>query len=332
MCGIAGILDAGGAAVLHSHLSPMAAAMRHRGPDDEGVWSERSIGLAHRRLSVIDLSSRGHQPMSNDDGTLWISYNGEVYNFPSLSVELKTKGFSFKSRTDTEVVLKAYEAWGTEAFAKFNGMFALAIWDGRRRTLVLARDRYGVKPLYWTRAGNRFLFASEIKALLAVPGVSRKANLQALSEYFCFQNLYGEETLFEGIRLLSPGTVMEVSADGTVRTSAWWDLRFGPDPEDANRSEESWRDELKSRFERAVTRQLVSDVPLGCYLSGGMDSGSIAAVASRSIPRLMTFTGGFDLSSVSGMELSFDERREAEILSAAFLTEQDGFSMGTLKD
>lgn len=321
MCGIAGILDLSGAPVAPMTLGAMAQAMRHRGPDDEGIWSERNVGLVHRRLAILDLTPRGRQPMGSDDGCILLAYNGEVYNHQSLAVTLKAKGASFQSRTDTEVVLKAYEAWGAEAFPRLNGMFALAIWDGRRRTLLLCRDRYGVKPLYWARAGDRIIFASEIKAILAVPGFPRRVNPRALSEYFCFQNLLGEETLFEGVRLLPPATLLEFPVDAPPRASTWWDWRFGPIAEDQGRTEEDWREELRSRFERAVTRQLVSDVPVGCYLSGGMDSGSIAAVASRSIPRLMTFTGGFDLSSVSGMELSFDERKAAELLSSTYLTE-----------
>jgi asparagine synthase (glutamine-hydrolysing) len=313
MCGIAGIYDLRGRPVAASDVRAMNDVIHHRGPDDGGEYVEHALGLANRRLSIIDLSPAGHQPMANEDGSLLLVYNGELYNFQELVPLLEARGHRFHSKTDTEVVLHSYEEWGPACLSRFNGMFAFAIWDQRTRTLFLARDRFGIKPLYYAEADGRFLFASEVKSLLRA-GVKRRVSPEALVEYFTFQNLLSDLTLFDGVRLLPPGHTLTVGEDG-IKAERYWDLTF--DPEDGV-DEQEWSERIRGVFEEVVTRQLISDVPLGSYLSGGMDSASIVAVASRSVPRLMTFTGGFDLSSVDGLELVFDERADAEAVASHF--------------
>jgi asparagine synthase (glutamine-hydrolysing) len=316
MCGIAGVFDFAARGVREEELRAMATAIRHRGPDDEGWFGTQRAGLANVRLAIIDPSPAAHQPMQSEDGRYTLTYNGALYNFLDLQRELEELGHRFRSRSDTEVVLVAFEEWGPRCVERFDGMFAFAVWDDVTQELFLARDRFGVKPLYYAQHDGRFLFASEIKALLAA-GVSASVSPQALLEYFTFQNVFSDLTLFDGVRLLAAGHTLTLSESG-VRSHQFWDLALEPD-EDVR--EEEWVDLLHDAFTEAVARQLVSDVPVGSYLSGGMDSASLAAVATRSIPRLMTFTGGFDLSSVDGMELVFDERTDAEHVARSFRTE-----------
>jgi asparagine synthase (glutamine-hydrolysing) len=316
MCGIAGIFDLRGRPVAAADLRAMNDAMIHRGPDDAGEWVEEAVGLANRRLAIIDLSRAGHQPMANEDGSLLLTYNGELYNFQELVPLLEARGHQFHSQTDTEVVLHAYEEWGPECLSRFNGMFAFAIWDRVRRRLFLARDRFGIKPLYYGEHAGRFFFGSEIKSLLRA-GLPARVSPEALVEYFTFQNVLSDRTLFEGVRILPPGHTLTVTESGR-QLERYWDL--GSYPDEAA-SEDEWAERVRDVFEEVVTRQLISDVPVGSYLSGGMDSGSIAAVATRHLPRLMTFTGGFDLTSVTGLELVFDERADAELVSSHFRTE-----------
>ena len=321
MCGIAGIFNVDGSPVPATVLRDMTDAIAHRGPDGEGFYTDSFVGLGHRRLAVIDLSSAGHQPMADAAGDHVIVYNGEVYNFQELRVELEAKGYAFRSRTDTEVVLHAYAEWGPAAVEKFNGMFAFAIWDRRRQQLFMARDRYGVKPLYYYLDGRRLVFASEIKAILACPEVERGICYEALNEYLSFQNIFSDRTLFAGINLLPPAhtLTMELGNPRTCAVRKYWDYNFREDH--ALSDERAAEEELYRLFEQAVQRQLVSDVPVGSYLSGGMDSGSVTALAARHIPRISTFTCGFDLNSASGVELSFDERAKAEAMSWLFKTE-----------
>ena len=316
MCGIAGIFDLAGRPVGDAEVRAMNNAIRHRGPDDGGQYVEQGLGLANRRLAIIDLSPAGHQPMANEDGSLLLVYNGELYNFTELVPLLQSRGHTFHSKTDTEVVLHAYEEWGPDSLHRMNGMFAFAIWDQRRRELFLARDRFGIKPLYYALHDGRFVFGSEIKSLLHA-GIPRRVSPEALVEYFTFQNMLSDLTLFDGVRLLPAGHTLTVSDEG-VASRRYWDLTFDPDD---SVGEDAWAEQIRGTFEEVVTRQLISDVPVGSYLSGGMDSASIAAVASRNVPRLMTFTGGFDLSSVTGLELVFDERADAEVVASEFRTQ-----------
>ena len=319
MCGICGVVRTDGQEISAAALARMSETLLHRGPDDDGVWSEGGAGLASRRLSILDLSPAGHQPMASGDGRLVIVYNGELYNFRELRRELERLGHEFRSRSDTEVVVQAFAEWGAESLLRFNGMFAFAIWDRLERRLVLARDRFGVKPLYYFRDGAQLLFASEIKAILAQPGIRAAVCLPALDEYFTFQNVLSERTLFEGISILPAGHYAELKA-GRFDVRRYWDYDFRNQITGA--AAEEVGEEVRRLFVQAVERQLVSDVPVASYLSGGLDSGSITAVARRRVPRLMTFTAGFDLSSAAGLELAFDERAAAEFLSNQLKTEQ----------
>jgi asparagine synthase (glutamine-hydrolysing) len=320
MCGIAGALRLDGQVVSFSSIKRMTDAISHRGPDGEGQYIDGPIGLGHRRLAIIDLSEAGHQPMSNETGEVVITYGGEIYNFQSLRVELEAAGHRFHSRTDSEVAVHAYEEWGEASVRRFNGMFAFAIWDQPRRRLFLARDRFGVKPLYWTVANGAVVFGSEIKSILAFPGIRRDVCYPALQEYFSFQNIFTDATLFDGIRLLPPGHTLtfDLTDAGEPEPRRYWDFPTGV----VDISQPEAEDRLLELFVNAVTRQLVSDVPVGSYLSGGMDSGAVTTVAVRHLPRLSTFTCGFDLSSASGLELGFDERPSAELLANRLKTEQ----------
>jgi asparagine synthase (glutamine-hydrolysing) len=321
MCGIAGMYELEGGPVSPVVLREMTDAVAHRGPDGEGFYTDGALGLGHRRLAIIDPSPAGHQPMATPDGRFVLIYNGEVYNFQELRVALEAVGCRFRSRTDTEVVLHALAEWGPDALRRFNGMFALALWDRERRELLLARDRYGIKPLYFAYGGGAFVFGSEIKALLAHPAIEARMDLRALYEYLTFQNLFTDRTLFEGVHLLQPGCLMRLSPESRpTGGTSYWDFEFS-EPEGSNVSQDERLEELDRLFRQAVGRHLVADVPVGSYLSGGMDSGAITALAARQIPTLRTFTVGFDLHSASGMELAFDERERAEHMSYLYGTE-----------
>jgi len=322
MCGVAGLIHIDRSVVSAATLQRMTDAIAHRGPDGQGHWIEGPVGLGHRRLAIIDLSDAGRQPMVDASERFVLSYNGEVYNFRELRAELEAAGHRFRSTSDSEVVLCALATWGVDALHRFNGMFALALWDRRDQRLLLARDRYGVKPLYWAQQGPWLAFASEQKAILAVPGFQRQLDKPALLEYFAFQNFFTDRTLLRGVSMLPAGhyAVLDLRLERPrLQATRYWDFHFAePDaPGDAR----EYRDELQRLFEQAVNRQLVSDVELGSYLSGGIDSGAITAIASRSHPYLKSFTCGFDLSSASGIELAFDERVKAEAMSARFKTE-----------
>ena len=302
------------------YLQRMASAIAHRGPDGEGFFVDGAFGFAHRRLSIIDLTSGGHQPMLSSDGRFALCYNGEIYNFQEIRLELEALGRQFRSRSDTEVLLNALIQWGETALSRLNGMFGFAFWDKLERTLLLARDRYGIKPLYWTNQHGTFLFGSEVKAILAHPAYRVSLDKEALLEYFTFQNFFTDRTLFEGVRLLPAGSIMRISADtGATLTSRYWDFHFEEPAKPA--TTEEYVDEFDRLFQQAVNRQLVSDVDIGAYLSGGLDSGSITALAARQLPFMKTFTTGFDLNSASGVELAYDEREKAEYMSYLFKTE-----------
>ena len=355
MCGIAGQYNLNLEPIPAYFLKKMCDIMKYRGPDDvgyvffnvkndpyrdEGYWVEKgaelpdistkeewkdyfngngnfNLALGHRRLSIIDLTTAGHQPMSNRTNGIWITYNGEIYNFKELRTELQDKGHHFFSMTDTEVIIHLYEEYGDDAIKMLNGIFAFALWDGKKNRLILARDRYGAKPLYYTIQNGTLSFASEVKSLLEIDGVHAKLNHRALCDYFTFQNTFGDMTLFEGIDLLEPGHYMVIEGD-KINKHMYWDFDFTEGPD---QGEIYYESSLKYLFNRVIERQLVSDVPLGTYLSGGLDSGSITAFASRFIPRLMTFTGGFDVATAVSIENFFDERDKAELVSRELGTE-----------
>lgn len=321
MCGIAGYFNTRGEPASPVVIRAMTTVIAHRGPDGEGAFVEEGIALGHRRLAIIDLSPAGHQPMMSADLRYTISYNGELYNFQELRTELEALGCRFRTRTDTEVILYAYAEWGEQALLRFNGMFAFAIWDRVRKEVFLARDRYGIKPLYVAEHGFTFAFGSEVKAILAHPSFRAAVDKEGLLEYFTFQNFFTPRTLFKGIQLMPAGHWMRVSSlqGGVGRWTAYWDYAF-QEPEKPGDDRE-YLEELDRLFRQAVRRQLVSDVEIGSYLSGGMDSGSITALAALEFPNLKSFTCGFDLNSASGLELSFDERASAELMSYKFRTE-----------
>lgn len=322
MCGIAGIIHLDGAPVSPVALQRMTDSIAHRGPDGEGHWIEGGVGIGHRRLAIIDLTPAGHQPMISPDHRYVLSYNGEIYNYRELRAELEAKGYWFRSSTDSEVLLLALAEWGTAALARLNGMFAFALWDRKLKKLLLGRDRYGIKPLYVSHFGNTVAFASEQKAITSLPGFANRIDRKALLEYFTFQNIFTDRTLVEQVQLLPAGHWAELDlgrAEPKLVRHQYWDFAFREPTKPASDAE--YREELDRLFRQAVNRQLVSDVELGSYLSGGMDSGSITAVAAQSFPYLKTFTCGFDLSSASGLEMSFDERVKAEAMSYHFKTE-----------
>lgn len=322
MCGIAGIFRFSKQNVQKETLQRMTGLLKHRGPDGCGFYLDKNLGLGHRRLSILDLSEKGKQPMISKDSRLVIAYNGEVYNYRELRLELQRKGYRFASNTDTEVILYAYHAWGAKCVERFNGMFAFVIWDKKRRELFLARDRYGIKPLYYAYTSDMFLFASEQKAILAEGNLERRLNYEALLEYFTFQNIFTAQTLFEGVQMFPAGSwaiLREETQGGKLRIEKYWDFDF-QEPQ-CIAAEEEYIEELDRLFRQAVRRQLVSDVAVGAYLSGGMDSGAIVSIAAQELPYMKTFTCGFDLHSASGLELGYDEREKAEYMSYLFKTE-----------
>ena len=322
MCGIVGQLNFDNSPVSPVVLKKMTDIIRHRGPDGEGHWIDDNVGFGHRRLSIIDLSPAGRQPMVSADSRYALTYNGEIYNFRELRKKLEDKGYCFRSQTDSEVVLYALSEWGVDALLKFNGMFALAFWDRKERKLLLARDRYGIKPLYYYQNNQKLVFSSEQKAILEQPSFDRVINKKALFEYLTFQNIFTNQTLTEDIYLFQAGhyAIIDLKkSEKTLKFTQYWDYQFS-EPENPV-SREEYIEELDRLFQQAVNRQLVSDVELGSYLSGGMDSGSITALSTKNFPYLKTFTCGFDLSSASGIELGFDERVKAEAMSARFKTE-----------
>jgi asparagine synthase (glutamine-hydrolysing) len=320
MCGIAGTFrpDPADGGPDAETARVMAGLIAHRGPDAEGLLIEGPVALASRRLAIIDLSAAGRQPLYNEDGSIGIVYNGELYNFQTLRRDLAARGHRFRSATDTEVIVHAYEEFGPDCVRHFNGMFAFAVWDRRRATLFLARDRFGVKPLYYAWIDGVLAVASEVKAFFALPGFRADVDPEALVEYFTFQNILSDRTLFKGVRLLPPGATLTVRRQGTPVIERYWQFQFAPGED---RGEAYYVAGVRERFEEAVRRQLMSDVPVGSYLSGGMDSGSICAVASRQIPHLHTFTGGFNTAGVAGDEALTDERVAAESMAVSLGTE-----------
>jgi asparagine synthase (glutamine-hydrolysing) len=290
MCGICGFnwTDA--------HLiESMKARLVHRGPDDHGSYVAEGISLGHRRLSIVDLSEAGRQPLCNEDGTVWVTFNGEIYNHLELRERLEKRGHLFRSRTDTEAIVHAYEEYGLEFASHLTGMFALAIWDARQRRLVLARDRLGLKPLYYTLEPGRIRFASEIKALLADPSLPRVLNRQGLFDLLGYEFVPAPATLFAGVHKLLPGCLLTLEADGRARLTRYWSL----EPKEIEASEEA----LMEVLERSCTEHTMSDVPIAAFLSGGIDSSTIVSILSRSLPAgLQTFALGYREASFSEFE------------------------------
>lgn len=295
MCGIAGY------AGTHRPdlLEPMCTAMAHRGPDDAGTWhdAEAQVGLGHRRLSIIDLSAAGHQPMQSADGRTWIAYNGEIYNFQEHRDRLEKNGYPFRSQSDTEVLLALYQERGLDFLQELNGIFAFALWDGAERRLLLARDHAGVKPLYYWLDGPRIYFASEMKSLLKIPEIPRKLHLDSVADYLTYLWVPGEHTLLESVKKLEPGHRI-VWKDGEVDMRRWFQIDYTPDPKP---SEQDWIEDVHDTFVRTTQRQMVSDVPLGAFLSGGLDSSGIVACMRQAFPsrEITTYTVRFDAGDMA---------------------------------
>src|SRR5262245_59943749 len=289
MCGICGFLYLDGAPVQESVIRDMSSVLRHRGPDEDGFYVGQGVALGHRRLSIIDLSS-GQQPLANEDRKVWISFNGEIYNYLELQSELRAS-HTLRTRSDTETIVHLYESYPDRFVEKLRGMFALAIWDERLRTMILARDRVGKKPLYYYLDREKLVFASEIKAILRHPGLDLKVDDQSVSDYVSLGYIPAPKSIYRSIRKVKPGHYLRVRA-GKVEEIEYWDLHFD---EGARRSEESWREQLLQEFRTAVEIRLMSEVPLGAFLSGGLDSSGVVAMMSKILDQpVKTATIGFD--------------------------------------
>lgn len=312
MCGICGYIHLDRTKQVSADiLTAMADTIRPRGPDDAGVYAKGPVALGHRRLSIIDLST-GHQPMSNEDGSLTIVYNGEIYNFQDLKADLEKRGHAFRTHSDTEVVIHAYEEYGESCLDRFNGMFAFALWDAKRELLFLARDRFGKKPLYYACFDNQFIFGSELKAVLKHPSVRRRIDLASVSKYLAYEYVPSPHSIFRDIYKLEAGSKL-VLKGGQRTVSRFWDISFERsrpfDPEEAKRR-------LVELLKESVRKRLVSDVPLGVFLSGGIDSSSVVAMmADLMDPQaIKTFSVGF-------REKSYDESSDARLVASHFGTD-----------
>jgi asparagine synthase (glutamine-hydrolysing) len=320
MCGIVGVFNLDQKSFSTEKLKKMTDTLTHRGPDGEGYYQKENIAFGHKRLAILDTSEKATQPMTSEDGEWVVVFNGCIYNYKDIRKELQKRGHTFRTTSDTEVIAESLSAYGPEFIKNYNGMFAIGAWNTKEKNLYISRDRFGVKPLYYWFNGKTFVFASEIKAILAHPDYKREVNYSALNEYFTFQNLFSFQTLFKDIKLLPPANTIKIDANTTKITHAsWWDYDF-TEPDEKMDFEEA-KEETIRLFQQAVKRQMVSDVPVGSFLSGGMDSGSITAVASREMDRLSTFTCGFDMSEVTGVEANYDERRDAELMANHFKTD-----------
>jgi asparagine synthase (glutamine-hydrolysing) len=327
MCGICGVVNFDGRPVEPEVIRAMTASLVHRGPDGEGTYVNSTVAeprrpavaLGHRRLAIIDLSPNGKQPMTNEDGSLWIVFNGEIYNFRELRARLQAQGHSFRSSSDTEVILYLYQELGEKCLEELDGMFAFALWDERRKRLFLARDRVGKKPLYYTHAGSAFVFGSEVKAILRNPGISGELSVESLSSYFTFGYPPSDQTFYKGIHQLEPAHAMTVGPDGRTEVWRYWDLEFSPAPGRAPSLTEA-TDRVRTLVTDAVEKRLVSDVPIGAFLSGGIDSSIVVGLMSRLMDRpVKTFSIGF-----TG-DPDFDETRYARIVAGHFHTDHTEF-------
>jgi len=313
MCGICGVFHFSGMTVSESRLQNMMAAIRHRGPDGSGMYLRGPVGLGHLRLSIIDTSELGQQPMATSDGKLWITFNGEIYNFRELRTRLEQQGEVFRSNSDTEVLIRLYERNGVDCLRDLNGMFAFAIWDENKQELFIARDRFGIKPLYYFQDIKQLVFASEIKAILEDESVPREINERALITYFTFLHGFAPDTIYRGIHKLLPGHYMRCSMKGATIVK-YWDL----DGIEQRGTVDSpgHVEEVRDLLQRAVTSHMVSDVPIGAFLSGGIDSSAIVAyMATASARPIKTFSIGFDVGG------QFNELKEARLIADKFQTE-----------
>ncbi len=317
MCGIAGLIHQNP----QDHISQMLKSIEHRGFDNEGVFISHSFGkeqfktsLGHRRLSIIDTSSGGHQPFFSADKRYSLTYNGEIYNYQEIKKELETKGHQFKTDSDTEVLIAAFQEWEIDCLPKLNGMFAFAVWDDFEKTLTLVRDRAGIKPLYYAKIDNKLIFASEIKAILASKLIKAELDPEGLNQFLTFLWTVHDKTLFSGISQLPPAHYL-VWKNGEITVKEWWDLDFSK--EEKGKTENYWRENVYETLDRSVQREMIADVPLGAFLSGGVDSSAIVALMTKYAEKISTYTTG-----ISADDLEFDiipddvkwSRKVAEIL------------------
>jgi len=313
MCGIAGFLDQRATYDRAEVLARMTRSLRHRGPDEHGVFLDAHVGLGVQRLRVVDLRT-GQQPMATEDGAVRVVQNGEIYNFRELRERLGRLGQRFRTESDTEAIARAYAEYGDKCVDHLDGMFAFAVWDSAQQVLLLARDRMGEKPLYYYAGPSAFVFGSELRAVLEHPAVPRELDARSLSRYLAFEYVPAPDSMLAHVAKLPPGHLLTVSPGGKPRVARYWDVAFAPDPRP---SEAEWAAELRAQLERSVSRQLVSDVPLGLFLSGGIDSSAIVATASRLTGRrLRTFSVGF-------AEATFDERSHARAVARHCGTEHE---------
>ncbi|MDX1524357.1 MAG: asparagine synthase (glutamine-hydrolyzing), partial [Anaerolineae bacterium] len=308
MCGICGIVNFNSTQPIdQAILLKMNRAMTHRGPDEEGIYWDCHAGLGSRRLSIIDLAG-GRQPIANEDETMWIVFNGEIYNYRELRHFLEKKGHTFRTQTDTEVILHLYEEFGLDCVQHLNGIFAFAIWDKSQQEVILARDRLGIKPLYYTEMGNQLIFGSEMKVILAHPGVTRDVDLISLNEYLSFEYVPTPRTILRHIYRLEPGHVLRYNSHGLQRRS-YWNISLA---RSESRPPVNWRDYaagLYQTLQQSVRQELVSDVPVGVLLSGGIDSSAVAALMVEQYPgTVSSFSIGFE-------ETSFDESKYARLVA-----------------
>ncbi len=311
MCGICGILAADKEQIIDpKELRKMVKPIVHRGPDDEGFYAWQNLGFGFRRLSIIDLHN-GHQPLSNEDGTIWIVFNGEVYNFQDLRKELIQKGHVFTTNTDTETIVHLYEEMGPNCVSRLRGMFAFAIWNTRTRTLFCARDRFGIKPFFYYQDKERFLFGSEIKNILALQP-SPPIDMTVLDHYVAFGYTPADKTIFQQIRKLPPAHTLTIAPDQSPKIERYWDIRFTPD---YTVTEPEWEERIVAKLKEAVKLRLISDVPLGAFLSGGIDSGSVVALMSGIMDQpVKTFSIGF-------AEAEFNELPQARLVAELYKTD-----------
>jgi asparagine synthase (glutamine-hydrolysing) len=299
MCGINGVFHYAGGTADRDLVARQADLMRHRGPDGSGVWNEGPVAFGHRRLAIVDLSPGGRQPMANEDETLWVTYNGELYGWPELRPILAARGHRFRGTSDTEAVLHLYEEHGDGLLEHLRGMFAFALYDRPRRRMLIARDRLGIKPLYYHDDGRRLAFASELKALLADPSVPRTVDEEAIADFLTFQYVPSPRSIWKGVRKLPPGHALVCDAGG-VRVTRYWSLPVEPD---AGHSAEWYRERLRALLAEAVRLRLVADVPLGAFLSGGIDSSAVVALMTQAVSEpIKTFSIGFEEEDFSELE------------------------------
>ena len=293
MCGITGKIYLDSSNNIDAHeLKKMTDSIYHRGPDDEGFYINKNIGLGFRRLSIIDLST-GHQPLANEDESIWIVFNGEIYNYKELQDDLITKGHIFKTKSDTETIVHLYEQYGVDCVKHLRGMFAFSIWDNNKKQLFCARDRFGIKPFYYYTDNEKFVFGSEIKAILSANNIDKTLSNDALNSFFAFGYITSDLAIYRQIKKLQPAhyLILSFKNNPTIEINKYWDIRFEPDH---SKSEKQWAEEIEASLSEAVKLHMISDVPLGAFLSGGIDSGSVVAMmAKNSTNPIKTFSIGF---------------------------------------